>query len=101
VSLSRRVVEEAWGNVKECIEAAPLLAEVVGELRSLVLVLAEHRVAVWVGTRRLRGAIVLAEARGVTLNACWACVRQPCESLALWVPGVCGFALRCALRRGG
>jgi hypothetical protein len=87
--------------VKGCTEVAHRPAKAGEELRSRALALAEHQAAVWVGTRRLRGAIVLIEARGVMPNACWACAQQPCESLAPWVPGVCGFALRCARRRGG
>jgi hypothetical protein len=101
VFLSTRAAEGAWGNVKGCTEAAHRLAEVVGGLRNRVLALAEERAAVWMGRKRLRGVRVLVEARGVMLNACWACARQPCESLALWVLGVGGFASRSAHRRGG
>ena len=66
-----------------------------------MLVLAEHRVAVWMGMRRLRGVIVLVEAREVMRNACWAFAREPFGSLALWVMDVDGFALRCAHPREG
>ena len=70
--LSTRAAEGASESVRECIEAARRQAEVVGEQRSRVLALAEHRVAVQVGTRRLPGVRVLVEAREVMLNACWA-----------------------------
>lgn len=99
--LSTRDPEEAWGNVRECTEAAHRLAEVVGGLRSRVPARAEERAAVCMGRKRLRGAIAPAEARGVMPTACWAFAREPCESLALWVPGGGGFALRSARRRGG
>jgi hypothetical protein len=101
VFLSTRAPEEAWGSVRECTGAAHRLAEVVGGLRSRVLARAEERVAIWMGTRHLLGVIVRVEARGEMLTARWACAREPCESLALWVPGVGGFALRSAHRRGG
>ena len=90
--LSTRDPEEAWGNVRECTEAAHRLAEVAEGLRSRVPARAEERVAVWMGRRCLRGAIAPVEAREVMPTACWAFVREPCESLALWVLGVGGFA---------
>ena len=40
--LSTRDPEEAWGNVRECTEAAHRLAEVVGGLRSRVPARAEE-----------------------------------------------------------
>jgi hypothetical protein len=89
---STRVLEGDWGNVMECTEVARRLAEVVEGLRSRALAQAGGRAALWMGTRRLRGVIGLVEAREVMLNACWAFARQPCESLALWVPGGGGFA---------
>jgi hypothetical protein len=101
VFLSTRAPEEAWGNVRECTEVAHQLVEVVGGRRSRALARAEEQAAGWMGTRRLRGVIVRVGAQEVMLTARWACAREPCESLALWVLGVGGFALRNARRRGG
>lgn len=99
--LSTRAEAGAWGNVKECTEAVRRLAEVAGGLRSRALALAEHRAVVWMDMTRLPVAIILAEELEVMPNACWACAREPCGSLALWALGAGGFALRRARRRGG
>lgn len=98
--LSKRAVEAIVGSVRVCSEAALRQAMAVEALRDRALAL---EVVLVVVLRDMRCFLVLihrAEAREVMLNAYWACVRGPFGSLALWVLGVGGFALRCARRQG-
>lgn len=96
--LSKRAGEAIVGSVRVCSEAALQQAMAVEALKDRALALEVGPVVVLMDMKCLLVLIHPTEALEGLRNACWACVRGPFGSLALWVLGVCGFALRCARR---
>ena len=99
-SLSMRVVEAVAGNARGRIEADFRPTKVARALRGRAQVQAEGQVVVLKDTKWSLGSERIVEAQEEMLSACWACVREPCGSLELWVMVGGGFASRRVRRQG-